>query len=233
MSFLSTPTARQANQQTLISALRIWPFPNSFQSHEYFKTNIACGSFNLIFFLLFLNFSAIHIPLLHDFRLFSTTTSCFIITAFIVLQKWALSVNIWKFTAGFWQGDPESSQFLQEFRLCLFYSYPSKQILLWVWPAEVPAGGSAQLSTQGSMSCWLPAWAGISSPTSAQVCAVAVHKCTNICHGLGQSQASASSSHRGAKAFSCCTREQAREEKLVLWTSVNQFLKLRLCSSDD
>lgn len=47
------------------------------------------------------------------------------------------------------------------------------------------------------------------------------------------SQASASISCRGAKAFSCCTREHAQEEKLVLWPSVNQLLKLRLCSSDD
>lgn len=47
------------------------------------------------------------------------------------------------------------------------------------------------------------------------------------------SQASASISCRGAKAFSCCTREQAQEEKLVLRPSVNQLSKLRLCSSDD
>lgn len=38
---------------------------------------------------------------------------------------------------------------------------------------------------------------------------------------------------QGGKSLSYCTREHAQEEKLVLCPSINQLLKLRLCSSDD
>lgn len=60
---------------------------------------------------------------------------------------------------------------------------------------------SSALQLSKSMPCCLPAWAAISWPTSGQGCAVAIHKCTNICYGLDQSQASASISCRGQKPF--------------------------------
>lgn len=42
-----------------------------------------------------------------------------------MLQKWVLAVNIWKFTVGLWQSNPESSQFMQELR-CVGFTVPQQ-----------------------------------------------------------------------------------------------------------
>lgn len=44
-----------------------------------------------------------------------------------MFQKWVLSVNIWKFTVGLWQSNPESSQFMQAFIQAVFVLLPSSR----------------------------------------------------------------------------------------------------------
>lgn len=48
------------------------------------------------------------------------------------------------------ENNPESSPFMQEFRLCLVYFHLAKEVLSWVWPTKVRAerwGCSSDLET--------------------------------------------------------------------------------------
>lgn len=130
--------------------------------------------------------------------------------------------------------NPESSPFVQEFRLCLVYSHPAKETSSGARPLqpELAGGCTVQFLTVGSMSCWPPAWAGDTGPPSAQLRAVAMH----IPEGWDQSQVSATIGCRGGKNLFLSQKgtRAGRGVGAVAQTSISAGnLQLRLCFGDE